>query len=65
MTNKDTGQDRYGQNGIAGGKHKETDGQAGYRKSEKNGDPKSKQDSNPGSTHKDAEESTKDIPKTG
>jgi hypothetical protein len=59
---KDSGQGKYGQ---SGGKPAETDGQAKYRKSEKQGDAGSKQDSNAGSGRADADETTKDIPKTG
>jgi len=61
---KDTGQGRYGQSGV-GGKPAETDGQAKYRKSQHQGDARSKQDSNEGSGRADADETTKDIPKTG
>lgn len=62
---KPTGQDKYGQSGLGGSKPAETDGQAKYRKSEHQGDPRSKQDSNKGSGRADADETTKDIPKTG
>jgi hypothetical protein len=62
---KDAGQGRYGQTGVAGGKPAETDGQAKYRKSQYQGDPKTKQDSNAGSGRANADETAKDIPKTG
>jgi hypothetical protein len=62
---KDAGQGRYGQSGIAGGKPAETDGQAKYRKSQNQGDARSKQDSNAGSGRPEADETAKDIPKTG
>ena len=62
---KYAGQDKYGQSGHGGGKPAETDGQAKYRRSEQQGDPRSKQDSNKGTGHADADETTKDIPKTG
>jgi hypothetical protein len=62
---KDAGQGRYGQTGIAGGKPAETDGQAKYRKSQAQGDARSKQQSNEGSGRPEADESAKDIPKTG
>lgn len=61
---KYAGQDKYGQTGH-GGKPAETDGQAKYRKSEQQGDARSKQDSNKGSGRADADETAKDIPKTG
>jgi hypothetical protein len=59
---KDSGQGKYGQ---SGGKPAETDGQAQYRHSERNGDKRSKNDSNEGSGRADADETAKDIPKTG
>lgn len=62
---KDTGQGRYGQSGLPGDKGPETDGQNRYRKSQSNGDPRSKQDSNEGSGTADADETGKDLPKTG
>lgn len=62
---KDSGQGRYGQTGAGGAKPAETDGQAKYRKSQHQGDARSKQDSNEGSGRPDADETTKDIPKTG
>jgi hypothetical protein len=62
---KNTGQGRYGQSGIAGGKPAETEGQKKYRNSQHQGDARSKQDSNEGSGRVDADETAKDIPKTG
>jgi hypothetical protein len=62
---KYAGQDRYGQSGFAGGKPKETDGQVKYRQSQNQGDASSKQESNKGSGRADADETTKDVPKTG
>lgn len=46
---QDTGQDRYGQSGFAGGEHQETMGQSQYRRSEADGDPESKTKGNRGS----------------
>jgi hypothetical protein len=62
---KDSGQGHYGQSGF-GGKHQpETDGETKYHESEHDGDPGTKGQSNRGSGHADADETTKDIPKTG
>jgi hypothetical protein len=60
----DSGQGRYGQTGD-GNVPGETDGQARYRRSDQNGAPESKVDSNKGSGQVDADDTTKDIPKTG
>jgi hypothetical protein len=57
-TGKDTGQDRYGQSGVAG-PPVETDGQTRYRNSANKGDPASKRDSNQGSGRGDADETRK------
>ena len=61
---KDSGQGRYGQTGV-GNDVKETDGQSKYRRSEQDGDPSSKNESNEGSGRPDVDKTTKDIPKTG
>lgn len=53
---KDTGQDRYGQNGVGGGKGAETAGQASYRESDDTADPDSRSRSNPGSGRADHED---------
>jgi hypothetical protein len=52
---KDTGQDRYGQSGFAGGQPHETMGQWKYRDSEKPGTSDSKSQSNRGSGRADRE----------
>lgn len=70
----DTGQNRYGQSGLAGSESRETEGQEKYRESAHEGDPESKGSSNPGSGRHEADETkrrqkkdgdAKDIPKTG
>ena len=50
---KDTGQDRYGQTGLGGTVECETAGQARYRRSGVDGDPGSRNESNPGSGRAD------------
>lgn len=62
---KDSGQGKYAQTNVGGEKPAETDGQEKYRKSANKGDPHSKQESNQGSGRADADETAKDIPKTG
>ena len=61
---KDSGQGRYGQSGLGGNKPANLPGEEKYRKTEKDGDPRTKNESNRGSGRDDADE-TADIPKTG
>ena len=62
---KDSGQGRYGQTGLAPTQPAETDGRKKYQDSDKNGDPRTRNESNRGSSHTDADGTSKDIPKTG
>lgn len=57
----DTGQNRYGQNSVAG-PPRETDGQARYRRSEEPGEEDSKAESNPGSGRADRDASSPPEP---
>ena len=52
---QDTGQGRYGQSGLGGRQHRETDGQARYRRSGPEGGALPDPDSNPGSGSADRE----------
>jgi hypothetical protein len=71
---EDTGQGRYGQTGFGGHEPPKTQGREQYQRSERDGDPASKQESNPGSGRPEDDETKKknrtvkdgrDVPKTG
>lgn len=59
---KDTGQDKYGQSGLGGNRHRETSGQTRYRQSGPDGGQQSDPDSNEGSGRPDVDSQDKRDP---
>jgi hypothetical protein len=60
---KDSGQGRYGQSGLGGAQHRETDGQSNYRRSGPDGGKLPRTGSNPGSGSSDTKPEDEQLKK--